>query len=72
MILNSETSTYLVECLEVGPAQPGTALAQPHILRRMTTVILTTAHMGHGHIWPINHGKRCASTQAARKTTPKH
>ncbi len=66
-MMNSETTTYLVESLEVSPAQAGTALATPHILHHMTTVILATAHMGHGHIWPINHGKRCASAQAARK-----
>ena len=67
--MNSEALTYLVACPEVGPAQAGIALAQPHILHRMTTVILTTPHMGHGHVWPINHGKRRASTQAARKRT---
>ncbi len=66
-MMNSEA--YLVDCLEVGPAQAGTALATPHVLHHMTAIRLITAHMGHGHIWPINHGKRCASTQTARKTT---
>ena len=62
---NTVALMCLVACLEVGPAQAGAALAPPHNLRHMmTAVILTTAHMRHGHVWPVNHGKRCASTQA--------
>jgi hypothetical protein len=37
---------YLIECLEVGPAQAGAALAAPHILH----LIVTSGQMGHCHL----------------------
>ena len=65
---NTETLIYLVECLEVGPAQAGAALAAPHILH----LILTIAHMAHCHTLSNSHGKRYVSTPAEHKTTSKH
>ena len=49
---------YFIECLEVGPAQAGTALAAPHILH----LILTIGHMGHRHL----------ANPAPHEDTPKH
>jgi len=37
---------YLIECLEVRPAQAGTALAAPHILY----LVVTSGQMGHCHL----------------------
>ncbi len=43
---NTEALMYLIECLEVGPAQAGTALAAPHVLY----LIVTSGQMGHCHL----------------------
>ncbi len=49
---------YLIECLEVDPAQAGTARAAFYILLLMTTASLTTAQMGHCHLAnPAPHDK---------------
>ena len=60
--LNTETFTYLIECLEVGPAQTGTALAAPHVLY----LIVTSGQMGHGHLAnPAPHEDLCVQNLEA-------